>query len=495
MGVSASAVARVLGVETIPKDLRGGAVLKLPQRVALIGQGASTVTYATTPLTVTSAAQVGQTYGFGSPLHLAALQLFPVNGDGLGNIPLTIYPLQDDGSGAPSVGIIVPVGTQTGTASYVVKINGISSVPFTIADGDGPADFRTAMLDAINAALAMPMIAAAGAGDSVDLTAKWDGTASNECVVAVEGPSNGITFGLTQPTGGLVNPDVTAATALISNVWETMIVNCMEFDDTEALDAYSAFGEGRWGALVRKPLIVFTGSRVTVPATASAVTDTRKLQRTNAYITAPLSISLACQIAARGVARIARRANDKPASDYAPQRLEGIFPLAGTPGQWTYPQQDEAVKTGVSTSNQVDTVYELADTVTFYRPDGEEPPAYRYVVDVIKVMNVIFNLTVIFEAEEWNGAPLIPDDQATTNKAARKPKDAKSAVNAMIDSLALDAILSDPTTAKTLTVAAVDGGNPKRLNVTMTVQLSGNTNIISVDMNFGFLFGTQPLAV
>ncbi len=494
MGVSATAVARVLGVETIFQDLRGGAVLKLPQRVALIGQGASTVTYATTPLTVTSAAEVGQTYGFGSPLHLAALQLLPVNGDGLGNIPLTIYPLQDDGSGAPSAGDITPTGTQTGTASYVVKISGISSAPFTIADGDVPADFRTAMIDAINAVLAMPMIAVAGTGDVTDLTAKWDGTASNECAISVEGPSNGITFGLTQPVGGLVNPDVTAATALISNIWETLIVNCMEFNDTTALDAFSEFGEGRWGALVRKPCVVFTGTRATIPSVASAVTDARKTQRTNAFITAPLSVSLACQIAARGVARIARQANDNPPVDYAPKRLEGIFPPVGAPGQWTYPQQDEAVKAGVSTSNQVDTVYELADTVTFYRPDGEEPPAYRYVVDIMKVMNIIFNLTVIFEAEEWNGAPLIPDDQATTNKAARKPKDAKGAVNAMIDSLALEAILSDPATAKKLTVAVIDGGNPKRLNVTLTVQVSGNSNIISVDLNFGFLFGVQSLA-
>ena len=494
MGVSASAVARVLGVETDFQDLRGGAVLKLPQRVALIGQGASTVTYATTPLTVTSAAEVGQTYGFGSPLHLAALQLFPVNGDGLGNIPLTVYPLEDDAGGAPSIGDITPGGTQTGAASYVVKISGISSAPFTIDDAAVPADFQTAIVDAINATLEMPMIAVAGVGDEIDLTAKWDGTASNEFEISIEGPSNGITFVLTQPVGGLVNPDVTAATALISNVWETLIVSCMEHDDTTALDAFSTFGEGRWGALVRKPCVVFTGTKAAIPVIASVVTDVRKTQRTNAYITAPLSVSLACQIAARGVARIARQANDNPPRDYAPKRLEGIVPVTGTPAQWTYPQLDEAVKAGVSTTNQVDTVYELSDTVTFYRPDGEEPPAYRYVVDIIKIMNVIFNLTVIFESEDWNGAPLIPDDQATTNKAARKPKDAKGAVNTMIDSLALTAILSNPKPAKKLTVAVIDGSNPKRLNVATTVQVSGNANIISVDFNFGFLFGTQPLA-
>jgi hypothetical protein len=35
--------------------------------------------------------------------------------------------------------------------------------------------------------------------------------------------------------------------------------------------------------------------------------------------------------------------------------------------------------------------------------------------------------------------------------------------------------------------------NPKRLDLTVTVQLSGNTNIVSVDLEFGFFFGTQAL--
>ena len=37
--------------------------------------------------------------------------------------------------------------------------------------------------------------------------------------------------------------------------------------------------------------------------------------------------------------------------------------------------------------------------------------------------------------------------------------------------------------------AEIDSQNPKRLNVSTTVKLSNNTNIISVDLNFGFNFG------
>ena len=68
--VDASAVARVLGIKTTFKNLRQG-ITFLPQRIALVGQGNTASTYDTTKKQVTSALEVAQTYGFGSPLHLA----------------------------------------------------------------------------------------------------------------------------------------------------------------------------------------------------------------------------------------------------------------------------------------------------------------------------------------------------------------------------------------------------------------------------------------
>jgi hypothetical protein len=100
---------------------------------------------------------------------------------------------------------------------------------------------------------------------------------------------------------------------------------------------------------------------------------------------------------------------------------------------------------------------------------------------------------LIFATPEWDGAPLIPDDQPTTNRDAKKPKTAKTAIASMLDSLGLEAIISDPATAKDSIEADINDDNPKRLDITLTVQLSGNTNIISVDLNFGFYFGTAPI--
>lgn len=490
--VDASAVARVVGIKTIFKDLRGGGILLLPQRIAVIGQGSTLSTYATTKRQVTSAFEAATIYGFGSPIHLAVLQLLPANGDGVGTIPVTIYPMVDDVSGVASAGDITPSGSATEAAAYKVRINNVDSEEFVIGVGDVVATINTSMAAAINASLNMPMTAVGGAL-VVDLTSKWEGTSANDLTVEVIGPTDvGVSFAFTQPVGGLVNPDVDDALGLVGNVWETMILNCLDVADTTTLGKYATFGEGRWGALVRKPTIVFSGETSTTVALAIAVPDARKTDRTNAQLVAPGSSDLPFVVAARELARIAVVANNNPPQDYGSQQATGLVP--GDDGdQWTYVDRDQAVKAGSSTIEVKDGVINVADTITFYHPDGDPNPAYRFVVDIVKLQNIIFNLDLIFATPEWDGAPLIPDDQPTVNRSAKKPKTAVAAVAAMLDSLGLNAIISDPETAKAATIAEIDSGNPKRLNLTTTVQLSGNTNIISVDLNFGFFFGQSAV--
>ena len=490
--VDASAVARVVGIKTDFKDLRKGGILFLPQRVAVIGQGNTAAVYATTKLQVTSAIAAANIYGYGSPIHLACKQLFPVNGDGVGTLPVTIYPLADDAAGVASAGDITPSGVQAEAASYLVRINNIDSEEFVIDAGATVADVVASITAAVNAILDQPMTAVDNLSTKVDLTSKWEGTSANDLVIEVVGPTTGMAFAITQPVGGLVNPDVDLSLAQVGNVWETFVLNCMDVADTTTLGKYATFGEGRWGALVRKPCIVFSGNTSITVAAATVESDARKTDRTNAQLVAPGSNDLPFVVAARQLARIAVVANNNPPHDYGSQDASGLTP--GDDGdQWTYADRDSAVKKGSSTIEVKDSVINLSDTVTFYHPDGDPIPAYRFVVDIVKVMNILFNLDLIFATAEWDGAPLIPDDQPTANRAAKKPKTAVAAVSAMLDSLGLNAIISDPETAKANTFAEIDSGNPKRLNLTTTVQISGNTNIISVDFNFGFFFGTPSV--
>lgn len=492
MPIDASVVARVLGVDTQFVNLSGAAVFLLPQNVALIGQGATLSTYAVTPTRHTTAASVGSATGFGAPLHLAALKLLPPQGGGLGVVPLTIYPMVDDGGGAASVGDITPAGTHIGSAEYRVIMNGIRSAPFTIVDAEAASALKSRITAAINAEVNMPMIAIDGAVDEVDVTSKWFGVSANDIVISVDGPSQGITFAFTQPVGGLVDPDVDTPLALITTKWESMVVSCFPVGTEVQLDKFETWGDPRWGALVRKPAAVFTGSVETTLATLTAIGATRKLDRTNALIWAPGAAELPCQIAAAGVAKIAAQANGNPPVDYAGQLLSITAGDASV--QLIFTERDTAVQAGIGTTEVADTNVFLSDTVFFYHPDGEVPPAYRYVVDVVKLQNLIFNLQLIFEAQEWKGAPLIPDDQPTTNPAARKPKDAVAAVARMVDGAGLQALISDPETAKETITAVINDTNPKRLDVSVTVQLSGNSNVIDVTLNFGFFFGTAVAA-
>jgi phage tail sheath gpL-like len=491
--IDASAVARVVGIKTIFKDLRGG-ILFLPQRLAVIGQGNTSVTYSTTKSRVTSSNEVGATYGYGSPLHLAVKQLLPDNGDGVGTIPVTVYPLDDDASGVASAGDITPSGVPTKAASYRVRVNNIDSEEFVIGVGDSVATIITTMTAAINAVLDMPILAVDNT-TVLDFNSLWKGASANDIFVEVVGPTDaGVSFAITQPVGGLVNPDVDDALNQVGDVWETMFLNCLEIADTATLDKFSVFGEGRWGALTRKPMVAFTGNTISDVNSAVVVSDARATDRVNGQLVAPGANDLPFVVAARELARIAVVANNNPPRDYGSQDASGLTP--GTDGeQWDYTQRDLAVKAGSSTIEVKDGVINVSDTVTFYHPTGEAIPAYRFVVDIVKLQQVLFNLDLIFATPEWDGAPLVPDLQpGVENPEAKRPKDAVSDIAAMLDSLGSNAIISDPEAAKKTVVAEIDAQNPKRLNISLQIQLAGNSNIISIDNNFGFYFGVSQAA-
>lgn len=490
--VDVSAVARVVGIKTEFKNLRGGGIVYLPQRIAVVGQGSSSAVYSTDKIRLNTESEVGDRFGYGSPLHLAAKMLMPVNGDGVRTVPVTFYPLEDHASGVAAEGTITPSGAITGTGAFRVLVNNIRSEAFTLTEDDTVATTTVKMAEAINSILEMPVTAVSSATE-VTITSKWQGVSANGLVATVEGTEGiGISFAITQPTGGLNNPDVQPALDKFGNVWETMVLNLLDSGDTAAIEAFSVFGEGRWGALTRKPLVVFTGNTGTDVATVATLPESRKTDRVNAYLTAPGSTDLPFVVAARQLARIAPVANNNPARDYGSQQATLLNP-GSDEVQWTYPDRDQAVKSGVSTVQVKDGVVNLSDIVTFYHPTGDPNPAYRYVVDIVKLQNIIFNIDLIFNNPEWDGAPLLPDDQPTANRDARKPKSAVAAVCAMHDSLALEAIISDPEAAKEATMAQINEMNPKRLDLSTTVKLSGNANIISADLNFGFFFGAQQI--
>lgn len=489
--ISPTRVAREVAIETKYKNLQK-AVTLLPQQIAVVGQGATAASYSTDKKRVLSGFETGQLYGFGSPLHLAVSELLPANNDGVGDIPVTVYPLEDAPTGIAAAGSITPVGTQSSQQVYYVKINEIVSEPVVLIKDDVETDAIAAIITAVNAVAEMPVIATDGT-TKVDFTAKWKGETGNDLKIVFEGIEAGIVFTVVQPTGGLINPDVQPALDQFGETWETLIINCLNIDDTDTLDKYKNFGEPRWGPVKPKPCVVFTGNTETSVNIAITVPDARKTEWINSQLVAPGSSELSFVVCAREIARIAVIANENPAADYAGQRADGLVPGPDA-DQWTSTERDFAVKAGSSTIEVIDSEVELSDTVTFYHPTGDPLPAYRYVVDIVKIMNVTYVIRQIFEGSSWKGKVLLPEGQPTVNRDARFPSTAISQVAAAFDALGLEGIIADPETAKKTIIAGINPTNPKRLDLAATYQITGNTNLISIDMNWGFYFGQQQLA-
>jgi phage tail sheath gpL-like len=493
MGIDASAVGRAVGIDVQYKDLRAGTALFLAQHIAIIAQGSTAVTYPLTPWEATSAAAGGARFGYGSQIHLALRELFPIFGGGVSPIRVTVWPLADDGAGVAAAGSITPSGAATEIKTYWARVAGILSAPFTTAAGDSVATICDKIVAAVNAVLEMPMLAADGTTD-VDLAAKWKGASGNDLTVEVidatgNAPVSGVTFAIVQPAAGAADPSVVPALAMLGSAWVTMVINALGPTNTTALGLIAVAGEGRWDKLVRKPFVAFVGNPEAVVGTATTVPAARTADRVNVQLVAPGSVHLPVQIAAAQVREIAKVANNNPPTDYGGRAVKTLIPGADNL-QWDYAERELAVTSGSSTADVKDGHVQISDVVTMYRPTGEVPPAYRHVVDIVKLQNIIYNFDLEFSKPEWNGAPLIPDGQPTANPNARTPKAAKARACSIIDGLALQAIISDPAAAKKATVASVDSQNPKRLNLSTTVQLAGNTNILSVDLNFGFFFGT-----
>jgi phage tail sheath gpL-like len=92
------------------------------------------------------------------------MELLPVNNDGLGSVPLTVYPLDDDVSGVVADGDITASGAQTEDQIYQIKVNEITTNKFQIPSGTTASAAITIMKTQIDATLNVPVIAGANTG-------------------------------------------------------------------------------------------------------------------------------------------------------------------------------------------------------------------------------------------------------------------------------------------------------------------------------------------
>jgi phage tail sheath gpL-like len=486
MALANSSRAAAVSIDTRYKNYNLGAVYFLQQRIAVLAQGADATSYSLEKFEATTHQQVGDKLGFGSPAHLSARELLPDNGDGALGATVTIYPLENMQSALAADGAITPVGKQLKNAQYVVMAGGIKSNPFTAFKDEEPAAIIPKIVTAINGVLNMPIIAYDDT-TSVKISAKTKGELGNDLKIKLFGIEQGIVFTVTKMAGGLVNPSVITALDQVGGTWETIIVNTL---GESAHDHLQIFGEGRWGQLVHKPLFALSGTSEEDPNVLIAYADTRKDDRINGVIPCPGSLSANYLIAARAVARIAKQANQNPAAEYRGMRLDTIE--NGKDGeQWNYLQRDSAYKSGVSSTQLQDSTITLDNTLLFYHPDNNVNPEFIKVIYLIKLQNIIYNINLIFNTDEWKQAALIPDHEVSSNIAARKPSDAVAALFTLTDNLANNALIADRKFTKDNITAKIDPSNPNRVNTSFPVKLTGNWDIHSIDLLFGFYLGAS----
>lgn len=497
MGVSASAVSRVTGIEVTPKNFNTGKASMLPQRLVIIGQGNDDTVYTTEKYECEgSAAAVAEKYGYGSPLHLAIKQLYPTAG-AMATFPVSIIAVQKaSGSVAATGSILVTGANATAAAACSINIGG-EDIEFAVSKGDTPATVLDNILAAITANTDKPVTAAYVAATEntpayISLTAKWSGALGNRIPVIINGDVPGLTVAITAMADGAGTPAVDDALASIGEVWETFVLNTFDYKNADGtasslLDTYQVWGEGRWSVLEKKPVMVCSGC-VDSYAVRTAVTDERTTDYVNFLAVSVGAPELPFVVAARALLDILTTADKNPAQNYK-GTLTGIK-RGSDAVQENYTVRNMSVQKGSSTNITNGSVAELNDTITMYHPAGSGKfPMRQHVVDAVKLANIVFNLRLITESDEVKGAPLVPDEQVTTNPTALQPKTFRTWFANLANSLGLNALISDVDfTVENLEVT-IDSENPKRVNYTFPVKLSGNVEVVSGDVYFGQYLG------
>lgn len=489
MGVSNSAVSRITGLETHYKNFNTGNAAMLPQQLAIVGTGNTNASYSLDKYEIEGSAEdVAKKYGYGSPLHLAALQLFPKTG-AMATFPVYILPVKMADQSQAAGGEIAITGTATEAGSGTVSVGGIDA-EFSVAKGAAAADALSNIVSAVEGVLEMPVTAALDEEKTkVTLTTKWKGAAANDVSLSVDADIAGLTITTTAFSGGSGSPEgIEDALNRIGQVWVTFVLDTFSYKNDTLLDTYQQWGEGRWAVLQKTPALVAHGCTDNY-TTRTAVTDERKSDYINFLITSVGSPELPFVVAAKALlSDIMTTADSNPPQNYKGQ-LTGL--KAGSDeAQETPTIRNQSILKGASTNIKSGSVAELCDVVTFYHPDGEgKYPGRRYVVDAVKLMNIVYNCRLITESDDVKGAPLVPDEQVTTNKSALQPKVIKGWFANLAHSLALNAIISDEDFTKDNLEVTISSENPKRVDYVFPCKLSGNVEVVSGDIYFGFYLG------
>jgi len=451
------------------------------------------------PEQVFDAESVGDKYGYGSPLHLAAQKMFPANGDNA-IVPVNILPIPDPGTSTAGTGTITVTGAATGNFTFFIVYNeqnveaaasackqitnnaqvnpakpprGLefdgynqNAIAVTVLSGQSATEIGDAIVAAITDAVEAPFTAANAAG-VVTLTMKWKGADSAAVFTAVDAngdaitTQDGVTLALVAISGGAGVVDLEDALAQLTEEFKaTRVVNQFEADSN--LDDIQAWGEALRVPTISQIALCYTGKlyiedgstgNVDVDAMV-AFGDGRRDDAINVVIPGTFDLTFP-NLTARDTMLKAGIAN--------------VIPVGG----------------GVSG-------YKLQDVFTLYHPTNPQSGLGDWQKEdtvATKVAQIANDQILVFrEGEQYRAVVLIADEDSSENPAARKKSDFKATLDARIDEYVKNSWVTNPAYAKASSTVEYDDVNPNRVNINNRFFIPGSGRVYDI-VNF-FAVGT-----
>jgi phage tail sheath gpL-like len=497
-------ISRVIGYK-ITKGNFSESSPNLPQRIAIIGE-ANTANQsglsADTKHTITSAQQAGQLFGFGSPLYHQARIYFPQSGDGIGGIPVDVYPQEAAGGASSRILSIAITGTATANATHYVKIAGRTNVDgqyyeVNIASGDTNTAIGAKINDAINAVLGAPVTSTLDSPPSTVIAeTKWQGLTAQDVTIEMDTNNNaaGITYVVTETQAATGTPSITGALNAFANIWYTFVSSCYGTVSAvmTSLESFNGIADpnsptGRYAGIIMKPCVALIGSTESNVTTLGSLTDARKLQMTIAICPAPNSKGLPCEAAANYGLLAARCAQDTPHLDIQGRYLPDMPTPDSIGDMASYTNRDMLVKKGCSTVDLVAGLYQVQDFVTTYHPDGELPPQFRYVRNLQLDFNVRYGYYLL-ELINVVDHTIANDADVVTATSIVKPKQWKQVLQAYFADLSKRALIADPDFSADSLLVNISTVNPDRLETFFRYKRTGCVRIASTTAEAGFNF-------
>lgn len=474
----------------------------LPQRIAILAEAntANQATLDTDPWEVTTLQATGLRYGFGSPVYNIMRILRPISGDGVGGIPIFIYPQAVAGGATSRVVEVAATGTATNNGTHTLVIGGrynLDGVNYdiNIEQGDSTADISAKIADAVNNVLGCPM-AAYDTGYEAWLETKWQGLTAQDVTVSVDTNGNdlGITYTVTEQQTAAGTPSIASALAAFGNTWNTIVINSYGTVSSvmDALEQFNGIPDptsptGRYAGIIMKPFIAFTGSVLDDPST---ITDTRLDNVTIAICPAPLSPALPMEAAANMCVLAARVYQNTPNLDVQNQYYPDMPAPISIGSMGTYSERDRIVKKGCSTVDLSAKRYLVQDFVTTYHPVGETPPQFRYCRNLMIDFNVRFGYYLLEQQNVMNHS-ISNDNDVVSATDVIKPKQWKAILGDYFIDLAARALIVDAAFSIASLVVNIGTSNPDRLETFFRYKRSGYARIASTTAEAGFNFGSN----